>query len=390
MSYAGAFARVNRDHAIVMVDQRGTGRSHPLACDYPEDWLQTAENLGQLRLLTQQCLEKLGSGVRYYTTSIAVDDLDEVRIALGYTSIDLYGSSYGTRVAELYMRRHPRSTHAVVLDGVTYPEQAIGPDTPNDGERALNLIITRCERSSDCAAAYPALRHDLDLLRRRFGPQQQLLSVSDPGSGLPMSIEFNRNVLNAALRFLSYNSSEASLLPTLLHQGAIGNLAPLAAQTIMMSRQVDAQLASGMQNTVVCSEDEPLFDARGIDRQGLERTYQGTDQLDALAEICKLWPRGPVDPDLHHALVSDIPTLLLSGEADPVTPPDDAMRAAQHLGHHVNVVLEGEGHGQVATACVPKLVAQFLDDPDTDRLDMHCLAAHRPAPFFVGLNGPAP
>src|SRR5450631_395167 len=382
-SYAGAFARVNRNHDIVLVDHRGTGRSAPLKCAYPDDWQSAPDEMLRLGQVTLACLGKFGERVRFYTTSLAVADLDKVRAALGYARIDLYGSSYGTRVAELYMRRYPLSTQAVVLDGVTYPEQAIGPDTPSDGERALYLIVTRCEQDPDCAAAYPALRQELDGLRRRFGPQKEALTVSDPSSGQPLQVEFGRGMLNAALRFLSYNATEASLLPTLLHQGAAGNLMPLATQTIMMARQIGDQLASGMQNSVICSEDEPLFAASNIDRQRIAQTYQGRDQLDALAAICTRWPRGPVDPDLHSPLRSDIPTLLLSGDADPVTPPDDAARAARGLTQHRNLVLPGEGHGQLATGCVPKLMAQFLDDASPQTLDATCVGSHRPAPFFV-------
>ncbi len=393
VSYVGAFARTNRNHDIVLLDQRGTGRSAPLACDYPDDWQSErrgTDEMPAVRQATVACLAKFGEHVRYYTSSVAVHDLDQARAALGYARIDLYGSSYGTRVAELYMRRYPQRTVAVVLDGVTYPEQAIGPDTPSDGERSLNLIVARCERTADCAAAYPALRQDLDALRRRFGPERQALAVSDPSSGLTLPVEFDRGMFNAALRFLSYNATEASLLPTLLHQGALGNLAPLASQTIMMARQVSGQLASGMQNSVICSEDEPLFASSHIDRQRIAQTYQGSDQLDALAAICKLWPRGPVDTDLHTALHSAVPTLLLSGSADPVTPPEDAVRAARGLAHHRHLVLKDEGHGQLATGCMPTLIARFLDDPAPETLDASCLEQHHPAPFFVGLSGPAP
>jgi len=97
-----------------------------------------------------------------------------------------------------------------------------------------------------------------------------------------------------------------------------------------------------------------------------------------------------VDADLHSPLVSDIPTLLLSGEADPVTPPADAERAARGLTRHRHLVLGGEGHGQVATGCVPKLMAQFLDTAAPEALDVTCLARHVPAPFFVNMTGPAP
>jgi pimeloyl-ACP methyl ester carboxylesterase len=157
----------------------------------------------------------------------------------------------------------------------------------------------------------------------------------------------------------------------------------------MTARQVADQLASGMQNTVICSEDVPYF-GTDIDRAAISRTYQGTDQLDALLEICKLWPRGAVDADLHSPLSSDIPTLLLSGEADPVTPPADAERAARGLARHRHLVLSGEGHGQVATGCVPKLMAEFLDTAAPEKLDAACLEQHTPAPFFVSMTGPAP
>jgi pimeloyl-ACP methyl ester carboxylesterase len=389
-STASAFARINRDHDIVLVDQRGTGDSSPLTCAYPEDWRGALDEMPALRRATQACLEKYCERVRFYTTSVAVGDLDRVRRALGYASIDLYGSSYGTRVAELYMRRYPKFTHAVILDGVTYPEQVIGPDTPADGERALNLIVARCAKDADCALAYPHLAGELEDLRRRFGPGTEQLTLADPDNGQPLKIEFNRSLLSAALRLLSYNASEASLLPTLLHQGALGNLAPFAAQTIMMARQVGGQLANGMQNSVICSEDVPLFASSGIDRQRLAQTYQGAEQLDAVAEICKLWPRGPVDADLHAPLRSDIPTLLLSGEADPVTPPADAERAAQGLTRHRSLVLAGEGHGQLSTSCVPRLMGEFLDHANPASLDVRCLDQHRPAAFFVNLTGPAP
>jgi pimeloyl-ACP methyl ester carboxylesterase len=388
VSYAGAFARVNRNHDIVLLDQRGTGQSEPLFCDYPEDWRETRDELPALRQATLACLARYGGRVRYYTSSVAALDLERVREALGYAQIDLYGASYGTRMAELYMRRHADAVQSVVLDGVTYPEEAIGPDTPLDGEHALDLILERCRGSPDCAAAYPDLRADFGALRAKFGPGSALLTLPDPSTGEPLELEFNRSVLAAALRLLSYNATQASLLPTLIHQASAGRLAALAAQTVMMAREISGQLASGMQNSVVCSEDVPFFGS--VDRRRLEVTYQGTEQLDALAEICKLWPKGPVDADLHAPLHSDVPSLLLSGEADPVTPPENAERLARGLSHHRLLVLRGEGHGQLATGCMPRLLAAFLDARDPRALDAHCLEEHRPAPFFVGSTGPAP
>jgi pimeloyl-ACP methyl ester carboxylesterase len=390
VSYAAAFARVNRNHAIVLVDQRGTGSSAPLSCDYPDDWQAESDALPALRQATLACLRKYGDRVRFYTTTAAVADLADVQEALGLPVVDLYGVSYGTRVAQLYMRRHPEAVHAVILDGVTDPERAIGPDTPADAERALYLIVGRCGDSRDCATAYPELPQELAGLRRQFGPQKSMLSIDDPDSGLPLKIEFSRSMLNASLRFLSYNATQASLLPTLIHRAAQGSLAPLAVQTVMTARQVSGQLAIGMQNTVICSEDAPFFGAADIDRSAIAHTYQGTDQLDAVSEICKVWPHGAVDADLHSPLRSAIPTLLLSGEADPVTPPTNAARLARGLTHHRHLILSGEGHGQVATGCVPKLMAEFLATAAPEKLDASCLERHMSAPFFVNMTGPAP
>jgi pimeloyl-ACP methyl ester carboxylesterase len=389
VALSSAFARINRNHAIVLLDQRGTGNSDQQSCVYPEDWQEPADPMPALRKATADCLAKLGARVRFYTTSIAVRDLDAVRAALGYELIDLYGGSYGTRVAELYMRRYPAHVHAVILDGVTYPQQAIGVETPQDAERALNLIVARCVQTADCAATYPQLQDDLNLLLRQFGPQKVLVTIDDPNSGLPLEFEFNRRIFNAALRMLSYSSMQASLLPTLIHEAAHGKLRPLAAQSVMNMRQISDQLANGMQYSVICSEDEPLF-AAAIDRARMAKTYQGTDMADALHEICKLWPRGPVDADLHAALHSDIPTLLLSGEADPVTPPIDAERAAEGLTRHRHLILKGEGHGQLNTGCMPIIAADFLDNAAPGKLDASCLDRHTPEPFFLSMTGPAP
>ncbi len=383
-----AFARINRTQAIVLLDQRGTGNSNQQSCEYPEDWQEPADPMPALRKATVDCLAKLGPQVRFYTTSIAVRDLDDVRASLGFDQIDLYGGSYGTRVAEQYMRRYGAHVHAVILDGVTYPQQAIGAETPQDAERALNLIIARCLQTPDCAAAYPHLQDELKELLSRFGAQKVMVTIDDPNSGLPLEIEFNRRILNAALRLLSYSSLQASLLPALIHEAAHGKLRPLAAQSVMNTRQIADQLANGMQYSVICSEDEPRFAA--VDRAALAKTYQGTDMWDALLEICKLWPKGPVDADLHAPLHSDIPTLLLSGEADPVTPPVDAERAASGLTRHRHLILKGEGHGQLATGCMPIVAADFLENAAPDKLDASCLDRHTPEPFFLSMTGPAP
>lgn len=390
VSYAAAFARINRTHDIVLLDQRGTGASQPMQCEFPQDWSEAANSPAAIRDATKICLQKLGERVRFYTTAAAVQDLEEARRALGYERIELYGASYGTRVAQEYLRAYGPRVQAAVLDGVTDPQRPIGPDTPLDGERALQAILTRCAGNADCARAYPHLAQDWATLKQRFGSATMPIELPDPTTGARLPLTFNRSVLGAALRLLSYSGTQASMLPLLIHQAAQGDLAPLAAQAVMTARQVGDQLAIGMQNSVVCSEDWPQILNLSVDRDALAKTYQGTDQLDGLREICSLWPRGPVSPTLHSALRSDVPTLLLSGEADPVTPPAAAARAARGLSQHRHLILPGEGHGQLATACVPRLMADFLDGTAPAAIDATCLKRHRPKPFFIAVSGPSP
>src|SRR5688572_1207872 len=157
ISIAPALARIRRDRDIVVVDQRGTGRSNRLDCAFPEESDAAFTDPQKLREIVRKCLAGLPGDPRYYTTSVAVRDLDEVRAALGYQQIDLYGVSYGTRVAQHYMRRYPERVRSVVLDGVVPPELALGPDVAREAQRALEQIFARCAAEAQCGARFAAL-----------------------------------------------------------------------------------------------------------------------------------------------------------------------------------------------------------------------------------------
>jgi len=145
VSVGGAFARVQRQRDIVLLDQRGTGGSNALNCDFPEEDELAELNPAEIRRLAQNCLAALKSDPRHYTTSVAVRDLDDVRAALGYQRINLYGVSYGTRVAQHYMRRYPEHVRAVILDGVIAPGVVLAVDSAFHAQRALDLIFERLD-----------------------------------------------------------------------------------------------------------------------------------------------------------------------------------------------------------------------------------------------------
>ena len=389
---AGAFARIARERDIILLDQRGTGGSNALECPEPED---LTGQLGdkEIRARTRACLDSLTTraDVAYYTTSLAVQDLERVRAALGYERINLYGGSYGTRVAQHYLRHFAARTRSVILDGVVPVSEPVGPSTALDAEAALEDILRRCAEDPTCRGRFGNPAADYQAVRAALRLSTVPISAHDPETGDDRSFEFGADHLASVLRLLSYTSEYAALLPLVLHAAAAQeDYAPLAAQYLMVERAYAQTIAVGMHNSVVCSEDVPLFAAYAIDRARLAATYLGTRQLDGLESVCRVWPRGPVDADLHAPLTSEVPALLLSGSDDPVTPPANAHEAARAFTHHLDLVLTGFGHGQLTAPCVDRLMAQFIARPSVEALDVSCVRAARPLPFFTSPNGPPP
>jgi pimeloyl-ACP methyl ester carboxylesterase len=391
VSVSPAFARIQRDRDIVLIDQRGTGGSNPLECAEPEDLLGRARET-EIIAATRACLTTLSphADVAYYTTSLAVQDLERVRAALGLERINLYASSYGTRVAQHYLRRFPGRVRTVILDGVVPIGEPVGPASPIDAEAALERILRRCAQDAACharfgdpAADYRAVR---DVLKLNTVP----VSVRNSTSGEDAPFEFGSDHLATVLRLLSYTPEYAALLPLLLHAAARDDYAPLASQYLLVERSYAQTVATGMHNSVVCAEDVPLFARYPIDHARLAATYLGTRQLDGLEAVCGVWPHGKVDEDLRAPLRSEVPALLLSGSDDPATPPAYASEAARAFRHRLDLVLEGFGHGQLTAPCVDRIMAQFVARGSLDALDASCVRAARPLAFFTSLNGPPP
>jgi pimeloyl-ACP methyl ester carboxylesterase len=389
---AQAFARMRRERDILIVDQRGTGRSNALRCDSDSTPDATADTATFL-LETRRCFETLTAraDLRQYTTSVAVRDLERVRAALGVAQWNLYGVSYGSRVAQHYLRRYPGRTRSVILDGVVPPELALGPDIALDAQAAFERILSRCDRDPSCSQRFGDTRAHYATLLTRLRSAKQPVTIPDPTTAAPRRIEFGPTHLGVVLRLQSYSAATASLLPLALHEAATrDNLVPLAGLFAMSLRGIGDVMAAGMHNSVVCSEDLPFVDFARVDRARLAATYIGTEQIDALREVCSYWPRGALDADFRAPLQSSVPALLLSGSDDPVTPPAYAERAMRGLARSRHLLLPSQGHGQIGATCMDRVIARFVQDLDPKELDARCLASVRPAPFFTTLSGAAP
>jgi pimeloyl-ACP methyl ester carboxylesterase len=377
-----AFEQARRERDLILVDQRGTGRSaEGFACDVPDDLALDTADPAALGEFVEQCLAALERDPRLYTTSVAVQDLERVRAALGVEQWNLYGVSYGTRVAQHYLRRFPDRVRAVVLDGVVPPELALGPDVAREAQRALDGIFARCAEDARCAERFTALPAQFSALLARLADEP--LRVED------MDAPFGADHLRALVRFMSYGAPTAALLPVLLAEAHGGNYPPLLGQASTILRGLPEALSFPMSNSVVCTEDVPFIEPAST--EGLDATYLGTQIVDALRLICARWPAGAIDPDFKTPVTADRPALLLSGDGDPITPPAYADRViAGGLTNSVHVVGRGQGHGLVAVGCVPRVLRAFLEKPVPSELETDCLAAEPPTPFFLSLLGPAP
>ena len=390
LSYATAFEPLRRDRDILLIDQRGTGESATMDCG-TDDELATGQLSTELTIrYTRECLDGLPHNARFFTTSVAVRDLDAVRVALGLEALNLYGISYGTRVAQHYARRYPEATRSVILDGVVPPQIPLGPEIATESQRAVGEVLARCAADPDCGAAFPDIAATFDAVLATLRDAPVSVDVPNPSTGRRETLSFGPVEFGVAVRLLAYHPRTIALLPLLVSEAGAGRYEPLAAQFAMTAVALDESLAIGMHNSVMCAEDVPYYDDGAIDQAALEASYMGRMQLDALEAICSVWPRGPIDDDFHAPLEGDVPVLLLSGSADPITPPRYAVEAMRELVNTGHIVNEHQGHGQAPVGCMPDLMADFVHVADPSALETDCLERAFVMPFFVDFTGPAP
>ncbi|MEM7502741.1 MAG: alpha/beta hydrolase [Pseudomonadota bacterium] len=387
---AQAFEAIRRDRDILLVDQRGTGDSARMDCDVDETIVSGRMSAAQTREATLACIETLPHDPRFFTTSVAVGDLDALREALGYTALNLYGVSYGSRVAQHFAKRYPDTTRSVILDGVVPPQLALGPAIAPEAQRALDAIFDRCAEDAACADRYPNVGERFLLLQNELEAAAVSVTLPHPVHGGSETVEFGRDELAMTVRLLSYHPTTVALIPFLLDEATSNNLTPLVAQYLSISSSLADTLSIGMHNAVACTEDAPYFAAENVTRDSLERTYIGPVLLEALTAICSVWPAGVLDEGFKEPLATAAPVLLLSGEADPITPPEYASQAAVDLRTAYLHTGALQGHGQAARGCMPEVMAEFVATPSESPIDDDCLSRTFAMPFFLGYSGPAP
>ena len=379
-------ARLSNRRDIVLVDQRGTGKSAPLLCEKikPTTALASAADpasqLARLQSCRQQLEKKPHGDLRHYTTWVAMQDADAVRLALGAAQVNAIGGSYGTRAVLEYLRQFPQSVRRAVIDGVAPPDMVLPASFSPDNQAALDAEFGACEAEPPCAARYPKLRAEWQATLASL-PRE--VSLTHPVTAQVERVLLTRDWLLSAARVPLYAPVLASALPAALNEAARGRFDPLMGLAGALGGGRSMQMSEGMHFSVVCAEDVPRL-AQAVDRPG---TDFGNTFVEQYRRICESWPRGAVPQAFYTMPPAPVATLVLSGGADPVTPPRHGDRAAKALGPKArHVVVPQAGHGVMALGCMRDVLFRFVDAENDDaalKVDADCAQKMPRPPAFL-------
>ncbi|MEN7344026.1 MAG: alpha/beta hydrolase [Pseudomonadota bacterium] len=391
LSLRGAFEAIRQKRDILLVDQRGTGQSNQLQCPTPSpEEVDAGFDLELAGELATACLDELPGDPRFYTTSVAVDDLDALREALGIEQLNLWGGSYGTRVALHYLKKYPENTRSVIIDGVIAADQLLGPDLSIAAEASLQQLFSRCREDAACNDRYPALEATFDELMAELRETPTTVSLAHPRTGEIIEQRIGYEELMGVVRLATYQPLMRAMLPLMISEASNDRFQMIAANTTMLNETFPEMMAMGMHNAVVCSEDAPRYsDDDGL-QELRQEAYMGDVQFEYLRAVCRVWPEGVVDANFHEPVTSDKPVLLLSGEFDPVTPPANAERALETLSNATHIVAPEQGHIISSLGCMPRLIGKFVDTADPSAIDAECVERLRGTAFFTSPTGPTP
>lgn len=386
-SYAWQYQTLRWERDIVLVDQRGTGDSNPLHCrrlgdpESAQTYLQDMFPEDYVR----ECREELKKRARValYDSFTAMQDIDELRAALGYETINVAGGSYGGYAAVVYMKYFPERVRCAFLSWPGWPgwgyHATIAPNT----QRMLERLFADCAADPECAADYPDLPDKLEALVDTLKQGPISVAITNPWNGRPETVTFTHHNFIHGIRAMLYSTGRSRWIPIFIHWASLGIWQPIVEYTADYLKWVNVDIMDGMFLTITCTETAPYIDYAAA-KAASEGTFMGTYRLDQQQDACKLWPRGSHPEDFHVIPEMIIPTLIVSGELDPTVPPEYGEELARHFPNSRHVIIPNEGHGGVGELwqdCLAPMVTQFFSQGHTEGLDFSCLDGNLRPPF---------
>lgn len=374
-------------HDIVLVDIRGTGKSNPLHCPSLQVKGDLSQQFEEMYPVSQvsACYDSLSAraDLKQYTTTNAVRDLEDLRRWLGLGKINIYGLSYGTRVALAYMKMFPSSIASCILWSPLPTYARMPLYFARDAQQTLDRLFADCKNDPSCNGAFPALAGEFEALKNRWkaGPMR----VSRPeASGQSRELSIPWDAFQTKIRSLLYAPAGLRQVPYLVHQAFIGNLEPFIA--LYPSGPDTSQfLAEGFYLCVTCTEDVPFIDTAEIAPLAAH-TFMGSYRVSQQRQACAHWSRGKIPKGFFDPVKSKIPTLILSGSYDPVTPTASAREIASHLSNCTLVLIPEMGHvidGLSNASCFDELCLRFIDNPRSPGLSQDCIQQMKPGRYKI-------
>jgi pimeloyl-ACP methyl ester carboxylesterase len=377
--------RATRD--LVFIDARGTGKSNGLHCLIPNDGpLQAFMPILNIDVIKACRLElEKHADLRYYLTTYTMDDLDDVRAALGYDKINLDGGSYGTGASLAYIRQHGDHVRAATLWSSTAFTQPMPLTFASDAESALRNVFRDCYAEAACKTAFPTLEADYKRAVARIESGPVRLTVTDPRNKKPADVTLDADAFAESLRAMLYRPESMRSIPLLLHKAAGGDYKEFAELQLKRNVELNTAIADGLYFSITCTEDVDRTDPKQLEANN-RGTFLANHRSRPHIEGCKGWPRGKLPPGFGDEVKSDVPVLIINGANDPATPPSAGKAAMSRLTNARMIVIPYGGHsseGLIGEECVKQIGAKFLETADQRSLDVACVKDIKHKPFIL-------
>jgi pimeloyl-ACP methyl ester carboxylesterase len=382
----GAYRAFRRDRDVLLVDQRGMGRSNPLYCEELALHRVTSLFARWPGDSVRRCRERLAAAadLAQYSTAHAADDLDAVRAWLGYPRLNLWGYSYGTRAVLEFIRRHPSRVRSAILWGVVPPDFRRPLYYARDAERAMDRLIADCLADPLCARTFPRVREELAAALARLDREPVPVMLRHPTTAAPLPATITRAGFAQGLWVALQYPNLAHRLPLVIHHAARGDFAPFLAMDVATGPP-RRRYYNAAHLSIVCPEETGHVRREEVGPLH-QRTFMPADRAHEYLTACELWRVPTLPSAVLEPVRSDAPTLIVSGWMDPVTPPENGDRVARHLTRVRHVVVRHLSHepdGVTNADCLDSLSLRFVARPEPAALDARCAERILPPPFVT-------
>jgi pimeloyl-ACP methyl ester carboxylesterase len=398
LSFDDSFADLLFDRDVIMFDQRGVGFSEP-ALDCPEIDDASEESIATdlteeefAELFTDaavECRNRLtseGVDLSAYNSAESAADVADLRRVLGYDEWNLYGISYGTKLALTTARDHPKGIRSIVLDSVYPLEVDLYGEIPANTVRALNVLFDQCNADPECASAYPGLEQVLIEESQRLQANPVTTDLRNPFTGeVIRGALINGDALIGTMFQSLYDWSLFPLLPQMVFEVRDGDY-ELLGDLLGFFQAQDDFITGGMHLAVQCHEEAVFTSAEAVIGAAAQFSAYGeylAADTEGFFETCAVWNDESADGIENEAVVSDISALVMAGEWDPITPPSWGVAVAANLENSTIVEFPGLGHAvSVGDSCPQSIMRRFLTSPESN-LDLSCVEQMEEPDFFV-------